>query len=269
MTENGEKGVSIWWFAFGYFAAYVPYSATTKAISSGWIDGVTQVSGLAIAPLSVAASVVGMFVFLSVMRWWRYASTRRIFGREVPAPTRHTLISGLCTAAIVVTTTLAYTFEGVSIVFIMLLMRGGVLVLAPIIDRITGRATRWYSWVGLGLSLGALLVAFSEKGGTQLQWVAAVDVALYLASYFVRLQFMNRFAKRETLDASRRYFVEEQMVATPSLLVVLGLIALFGPSSTLVNELRYGFWDVLFTNTWPYIVFIGLCSQFTGVFGGL
>jgi len=35
----------------------------------------------------------------------------------------------VCTAGIIGTTTLAYTFEGVSIVFVMLLMRGGVLLI--------------------------------------------------------------------------------------------------------------------------------------------
>jgi len=60
--------------------------------------------------------------------WWRYASRHELFGRSVPGPRRLTLLSGACTSMVVVTTTLAYTFDGVSIVFAMLLMRGGVLV---------------------------------------------------------------------------------------------------------------------------------------------
>jgi uncharacterized membrane-anchored protein YitT (DUF2179 family) len=264
------QGASIWAFAFGYFAAYVPYSATTKALTSGWIDGVDRVDGFAVAPLSVAASVVGMFVFLTAMRWWPYATQHEVAGRKVPGPTRHTFISGLCTAAIVITTTLAYTFQGVSIVFMMLLMRGGVLILAPIIDKLTGRKTRWFSWVGLALSLGALVVAFSEQGGTEIKLVAAIDVGLYLSSYFVRLRFMNRFAKQDTVDASRRYFVEEQMVATPALLVVLIFMALLGPREVgFFDSLRVGFIDIWSTKAWPYIIFLGVCSQFTGVFGGL
>ena len=29
---------SIWWWAFGYFACYVPYAALTKILSKGYVD---------------------------------------------------------------------------------------------------------------------------------------------------------------------------------------------------------------------------------------
>ena len=35
-----KKRSTIWGFAFGYFACYVPYSALTKAVSSGWLDNI-------------------------------------------------------------------------------------------------------------------------------------------------------------------------------------------------------------------------------------
>ena len=38
-------------------------------------------------------------------------------------------------------------------------MRGGMLVLAPIVDAISRRKVKWFSWVALALSLGALLAA--------------------------------------------------------------------------------------------------------------
>jgi hypothetical protein len=187
-TSRFDPG--IWGYAFGYFAAYVPYSATTKAITSGWVEGQQgPLSGFAVTPLSVGAGVIGMYIFLTAMGWWRFASKRTILGREVPSPTWVTLISGLLTAGIIITTTLAYTFSGVSIVFMMLLMRGGVLILAPLIDTLTGRKTRWFSWVGLALSFGALVVAFSERGPNDklsfaLTTVAVVDIVIYLSCYF-------------------------------------------------------------------------------------
>ncbi|MCA9528119.1 MAG: hypothetical protein KC549_17655, partial [Myxococcales bacterium] len=90
-----------------------------------------------------------------------HASRLRVGRWSIPFPGRWTFLSGLCTAGIIATTTLAYTFEGVSIVFMMLLMRGGLLVLAPIVDKVTGRRVRWFSWAALAMSMGALLVAFS------------------------------------------------------------------------------------------------------------
>ena len=133
--------LGIWSFAFGYFACYVPYSALTKALSKGLVPGMDggAVSGFTLLPVSVAASTVGMLTCLTVARWWRFAGRRELFGVVVPWPGRWTFLSGLCTAAIIATTTLSYTFSGVSIVFVMLLMRGGVLRHA-FLDQLDGLA---------------------------------------------------------------------------------------------------------------------------------
>jgi len=260
---------AIWWFAFGYFASYVPYSALTKAVSSGALGG-TPVPGVVLLPVSALASLVGMFVFISAMRWWKYASTSEVGGVRVPRPTRWTLLSGICTAGVIATTTLAYTFDGISIVFMMLLMRGGVLILAPIVDGLTGRSVRWYSTVGLVLSINALIVAFLEEkdGGFALTWIALTDVAIYLGCYFVRLRFMSRIAKSDDFAQRTRYFVEEQMVATPVLVAFLAILALIdhGP---FMHQLRIGFTTFFDGPVVLEGILIGLCSQGTGVFGGL
>jgi hypothetical protein len=41
----------------------------------------------------------------------------------------------------------------------MLLMRGGVLAIAPIADLVGGRVVRWFSWVALALSAMAMAAA--------------------------------------------------------------------------------------------------------------
>ena len=267
---NDNAFQTIWLFAFGYFAAYVPYSALTKAVTAGLFDDATALSGFRILPISVMASVVGMYLFLGVMGWYKAASSTQIGPFRIPHPSKWTLLSGLCTATIVATTTMAYTFTGVSIVFIMLLMRGGVLMLAPIVDTLAGRKTQWFSWVGLAFSLAALVVAYSENAGTDITLVCAIDVALYIAGYFVRLQLMTRLAKSTTdADANRRFFVEEQLVATPAVLIFLAVVALVGGDFEMAVEFRHGFVDVWSHPTLPFILLIGLCSQFTGVFGGL
>ena len=62
MAPTGEKQVSIWWWAFGYFAAYAPYSALTKALSDGKLGA--KVPGNTILPLSTFASFLAMVLFL-------------------------------------------------------------------------------------------------------------------------------------------------------------------------------------------------------------
>ncbi|MDQ3367340.1 MAG: hypothetical protein M3680_18100 [Myxococcota bacterium] len=260
---------SIWGFALGYFAAYVPYSALTKSVSSGRIGG-EPVPGVELLPISGLASLVGMMVFITAMRWWKYATPWQLGALRLPRPTRYTFISGVCTAGVIATTTLAYTFSGISIVFMMLLMRGGVLILAPVVDKLTGRSVRWYSVVGLVLSVNALLVAFLEEkdSGFQLTWIAFADVMLYLGAYYVRLRFMSKLAKSEDAHARTRYFVEEQMVATPVLVAFLGACALIDHGA-FMHTLRAGFTTFFDRPVVLEGVLIGLFSQGTGIFGGL
>ncbi len=267
MKEGDERGPSIWWWAFGYFAAYAPYSALTKALSSGKLG--PRLDGFVVLPLTVLASTVGMGVFLLATGWWRSATQVTLAGLTLPTPTRRTLISGACTSVILVTTTLAYTFEGVSIVFAMLLMRGGVLIIAPVVDALSGRSVQGRSWVALGLTFAALVVAFAERGGFALPFAAAVDIALYLASYFVRLRLMSGSAKSTRDDDNRRFFVEEQLVASPLSLLVLSLWGLTGAGGATGADLARGFSLMGLSATALWLFVIGTLSQLTGVFGGL
>lgn len=262
--STGPRHVSIWWWAFGYFACYAPYSLLTKALSDGRLG--PRIPGNMILPVSTTASFLAMVAFLLATGWWKSAGQREIAGRKVPWPTRWTALSGLCGATILTTTTLAYTFEGVSIVFMMLLMRGGMLAMAPIVDAISGRKVQWVSWVALSLTLSSLLVAV--VGRTQslaLTTVAMIDVAVYLFAYFVRLRFMSKLAKSDSVEVMRRYFVEEQLVSTPAALLSLVLLAFFGP----FEEIRRGFTELPFTPGVFWALLIGVLSQGTGVFGAL
>jgi drug/metabolite transporter (DMT)-like permease len=262
--DPAPREPSVWLWAFGYFAAYAPYSALTKALTSGLIEGVPKLSGTALLPISVLASALGMYVMLTALGWWGYATPWQVGGLMLRRPRLLTLVSGACTSAIVLTTTLAYTFDGVSIVFAMLLMRGGVLVIAPFVDVLVKRHVRWFSWLALALSVASLLAAFAGDGGLAISVVAAIDISVYLLSYFVKLRLMSGAAKSADLATNRRYFVEEQMVATPLGVVVLFVVALLGQ-----DELRVGFLELWGHPALPWVVVVGVLSQGTGVFGAL
>ncbi|MBX7096882.1 MAG: hypothetical protein K1X89_04135 [Myxococcaceae bacterium] len=263
---TGTKGSgATWLFALGYFAAYVPYSALTKALSSGELG--PKLQGLEVVPVTTTTSMLAMVAFLGLTGWWRAAGSFVTVGPlRLPRPSRWTFLSGLCTAAIVVTTTLAYTFEGVSIVLSMVLMRGGVLASAPVVDALGGRTVSREAKIALGLTLAALFI--SPVRDPQLTWVALVNVVIYVAAYFFRLRAMTHLAKTEDPAVTRRYFVEEQLVATPAAVVALAAVALLAPSS-LSAPLTRGFLEVPFTSALAVLVVIGLCSQGTGVFGAL
>ncbi len=266
---------AIWFFAAFYFCSYVPFTGMTKALAVGLYPPVGPatppaegVPGATLLPLSNIASLIVVLTFLTATGWWRHASHRRVLGRSIPFPTRWTALSGICSSMILTTATLAYTFSGVSIVFVMLLMRGGVLILAPVVDALTGRETRWFSWVGLALSLGALVVAFAEDGGYALTTLALVDIGLYLLAYFVRLRFMSRLAKSDDPAVMKRYFVEEQLMTVPFTVVLLAVLALIGQGDFML-QIRAGFTTHLSSGLVPETLLIGLFSQLVGIFGTL
>ena len=234
LTKKRKYGLGIWALGLGYYLSYTPYSGLTKALSGGLLTQ-APVAGPVLLPISAIATVIGMFGFITVMGWWKYAGRREFFGVQVPFPRKLTFLSGVCLATIMGTTTLAFTFGGLSIVLVLVLLRGGTLVIAPIVDRIVGRRVRWFSWTAMFVSLAAVLTALSDASTYTLTLAAIIDVAAYLAAYFFKLQFMSRLAKTDEREATLRYFVEEQIVASPLLVITLVVLSLIGAHDVMLG----------------------------------
>jgi hypothetical protein len=262
---------------FGYFATYVPFSMMTKMATKGLFEGMNGIglTGLEIQPAAIFGGLIAMYAFIFWKGWWKYATQWNFFGLSLPRPRWFTLISGICTSGQIITTILAYTFSGVSIVFAMLLMRGGVLVMAPVVDLVARKRKRkiyWPSWVAAGLSLAALLVTFSSKTGTAMTIICAVDIALYLFGYFFRLFIMSNFAKSNDENEKIGFFTEEQTIAMPFLMVAMLLIAVFGIGDgreTVAGQFWYGFTGILSSGYFWHIAVMGVFSSGTGLFGTL
>jgi protein-tyrosine-phosphatase len=231
----------IWLLALGYFAFYIPYSALTKALSLGLLPGMTgPVSGFRILPATAVATSVALIAFMTMGGGWGCLRCRRVLGLPMPVVGTRMLISGVATAVIIGTTTLNYTFVGISILFALLLMRGGVLILSPVVDTLLGRKVRTGAWIAFGLSLAALMIAFAEVGGYQMTLVAGLNIAGYLLGYCVRIPNMTGIAKSPDRAINARYFHEETLVAAIALTGLPALCMLIGDGPILA-ELRAGF----------------------------
>lgn len=246
MTHTRRRfNLKIWGLALGYFCFYAPYSALVKATTTGLLPGLNQpVTGFHLLPPTIIGTVVLMLACTSLFGWWKYAGRRRLFGLNIIWPSPLVLLSGFGMAVIIVTTTLAYTFRGVSIVFALLLLRGGVLMLAPTFDLVFRRRVRWFSWCALGLSLMAVLVVLADVGSYDMSLLAGLNVVAYLSGYVLRLPCMNKLGKSEDRSAGLRYLVEEQLVAVFFLLTIPAALALSGWGSATL-ELRQGFASLL------------------------
>jgi protein-tyrosine-phosphatase len=256
LARKRTYGLGIWGLGLGYYLFYTPYSGLTKALSKGLLTGV-PVSGAVLLPASVMATVVCMLGFITAMKWWKYAGRREFFGVSIPFPRRQTFLSAICMATIIGTTTLAFSFGGISIVLVLVLLRGGVLILAPLVDTIRRRRVRWFSWAAMWVSLMAVLVVLSDDGNFKLSFVAMLDIGAYLTAYFFKFQFMTKLAKSNEQSTTLRYFVEEQMIASPLLLLVLGVMALVGSGEAMLG-FRVGFTTFLGSAAVGWALLVGL-----------
>ena len=160
-------------------------------------------------------STIVMYAGIGVLSRTSDVTEYYVAGRRVPVPTRYTLISGFGTALILFTVPLSFTFENVSIPFIQLLMRGDILLIAPLVDIVFGRKVRWWSWTAVLMVLAALVITLSDRGGLQLPPLALATVILYTLGYFIRLAVMTKVSKTGDPASIRKYFVEEKIIALP------------------------------------------------------
>jgi hypothetical protein len=260
-----EHTLGIWALTLGYFISYIPYSGLSKAITSGLLTGGHLIPGCQVLPAAAISTAITVPLFITLMGWWSYGRKRRILGVNVFFPRRQTFLSGIGFAAIILSTTLAYSFSGVSIILALVLMRAGVLIMSPVIDRIFHRRVRWFSWAGLIFSLIALVISFSNLNGYQLSLSAVLNLAVYLTGYVLRLISMTEIAKTGTREVAYGYFVEEQAVAMLALVLVPALAALTGHGD-IASQFRFGFAHLFSGSSALAGWAIGFCYAALGIF---
>jgi hypothetical protein len=157
------------------------------------------------------------------------------------------------TSLLLFTVPLSLTFEGVSIPFMQLLMRGDVLIIAPLVDLAFGRKVRWYNWVALVLVAVGLALTIKARGGLHLPPLAVVTVVLYTLGYFTRLAVMTKIAKQGSDEALKAYYVEEKLVAMPLSVLALGVVVMLNGASQ-GAELGWGFTDVWTSSAMPLLI---------------
>lgn len=231
-------------FVVLYLIAYLPNVMITRFVSTTPHAGLGRpLTGLETLPASLIVSLVLTYLFIWMSGWHRDANAVEIAGRRIPVPTRYTLMSGVGTSLVLFTVPLSFTIPDVSIPFIQLLMRGDVLVIAPLVDMAFGRKVRWWSWVALAMVLVALCITLLDRGGLKLPPLAILTVVLYTVGYFMRLWVMTKISKSGDPASVRRYFVEEKVIALPLSVLVLGLISASGIGGQ-SGELSWGFISV-------------------------
>jgi hypothetical protein len=231
----------LWLTSLLYTACYVPYIMITRVLATTPSAELKRpLSGLEILPVSLILSGVLTYLFVWLAGWYRAAHRVQVLGLQLPCPTRWTFLSGVGTAFVLFTVPLSYTFKGASIPFMQLVMRGDVLILAPLVDLISRRSVRWYSWAALLLVAIGLAAAVGERRGFHLPLLAWLTVGMYTLGYFVRLAVMTRVAKTGDVESVKQYFVEEKLVGIPLAVLMLAVLSALGLGAQ-GEQLGWGF----------------------------
>ncbi|HEU4434479.1 MAG TPA: hypothetical protein VFR51_13935, partial [Pyrinomonadaceae bacterium] len=99
-------------------------------------------------------------------------------------------------------------------------------------------------WVALGLTLPSLALAFLDVNNYRLTTVAALTIGAYLCGYLLRLPCLTRLAKQQDDEITKRYFVDEALLAIVFLVAMPAVLALIGHGEIML-ELRRGFGGML------------------------
>ncbi len=153
-------------YALAYLLFWIPYIGATRVLASQPHGGMAvPLTGLQMLPLTLIFAGVSMGMVLWLSGWWKSAHCRRFGPLTFPVPTRATAMAGLGATLILTTVPLSFTFPGVSIPFIQVLMRGDALIAAPLVGRLMGRKVDWYSGAALLLVAAALAIPIQQRGG--------------------------------------------------------------------------------------------------------
>lgn len=250
-----------------YFLAYFAFSFLTKTLGKGSPGPVLVLASL-ITCLGVW--VMGLGVEAMWQRWRRGDDrTRRrpddgddrpLLNRIAPHLFRRdVVIAATASAAIIVSSTLAYAMPGVSLLLPLLLMKGGPNLWAPIIDTMRGSTITYRARVVFSLALVAVVAALWSKVTVtaSIAVTATVGCALvYMLAYFPKLRILAKY--RGDLVFLIADMTTTLLIALPAVVALVWLK--YGVGGLWQSVLLLGDYRV-----WA----MGAASEGAGLFGGL
>jgi len=240
----------------GYFSAYVLTGIAAKYFTGG--IRVPPFSDVAYLVNNTLGGSVLCLLVVIVLGWVRLETNRTIsWGPfRFPVEALYIVPSGVCTAAIIPTTTLMYTLP-ISVMVAMVIMRGSVIVISRLVDAIQirqgilrRRVAAEENWAVLfallAIGVHVLLIPLTDRfaaRGMDLEATLGVSagslrggfdflrsgpamtiLVIYIIAYSIRLYLMNYFKNTRAAGVrqdNRGFFAIEQLAAS----VTLGLVA--------------------------------------------
>ncbi|HDP68440.1 MAG TPA: hypothetical protein ENN20_08085 [Candidatus Marinimicrobia bacterium] len=234
-TEDGSTGRLIQ-LSLGYFVFYVITGISVKYfLSSGMND-------MEYLVYSTASSTLFATSIVLALRWYKLRSVRLINWGSFTFPSEllYIIPSGVLTAVVIPTTTLLYSFKGVSVMVAMVIMRGSVIIIGRVVDAIQIKQGILKKRVYLEENLGVVfaLIAVSVKvltgsgdGENPFANTAVVVIfSSYITAYAVRIYIMNYYKNTRPTDVkvdnNKAFFGIEQISSTTTLFLATAILLL-------------------------------------------
>jgi len=187
------------------------------------------------------------------LRWYHLDSVKntKFLGMTMPVEIPYIVASGLCTAVVVPTTTLMYSFKNISVMVAMVVMRGAVIVIGRAVDEIQIRqgilkkkvyAEENIAMIFALVAVGVKLFVGDGEGKESpfSSWPVVIIFSAYISSYAIRIYIMNYYKntrrKEDKKNNNKAFFAIEQISSTVALIFVVIAVVVFVKMNGITGE---------------------------------
>lgn len=277
----------LWLLGTWLFLGYVGTGIAPRIFTQG-LGGVEMVSQNQYAVFSTAGGVAVAMLIVLGLGWLRH------FKRTIPGEVPMIGVSGFGTAVVIITTTLLYSFKGVSVMVAQVFMRGSVIILMLGIDWImlwrglsTTKITR-NQYKGVAFALAAIACAIfaparalkaGQHAATFVEVLPTLLAYIFLG-YAPRL-FVQQYWKHKKGPAAqdnRGFFAVEQLFAVATFAIVTAYLLVSDSSDPRVVDAQKAIsnwnWSAMGSGIFFGLVavpsvFLMMLKGRTGTFGAL
>ena len=295
-TEDGSTG-RLLQLVIGYFFFYIITGLSVK-----YFQDIAGMHSMEYLVYSTASSTLIATTIVLILKWYKLQSVRltSMGSFTFPSELLYIIPSGVMTAVVVPTTTLLYSFQGISVMVAMTIMRGSVIIIGRIVDAIQIKQGILHKKVYIEENMGVLfaILAVSLKvltgsrdgGANPLTSIPVMVIFFsYIIAYAVRIYIMNFYKntrpKQSKVDNNKAFFAIEQFASTATIWLVALIIFIIairtdavGTRITpFVNAIRkpvpgFGkamFWGTAYGIVAFFSVFLFMFKGRTATFAGL
>ena len=248
----------------GYLGSYVLTGIAVKYFTGGIRQ--PRMSEIDYLLNSTLGGSLLCLIVVIALGWIHLRSNRRVrVGPwSIPSETPYIVLSGICTAVVIPTTTLMYMLP-VSVMVAMIIMRGSIIVISRLVDTIQIRQgllrRRVYAeenWavvfallaVATHLALAPVASLLARSGVIVPRWAtgssleggfdflrsgpAVAILSSYIVAYAIRIYVMNYFKNTRAPGVeqdNKGFFAVEQIAASLTMALVVAFLA--GPAASL------------------------------------